>query len=124
MHYLIWLLITATYSVALYAAETQSGALSYLVENDSSYIVWSLFGVLILGSLLSLTKDAKDWVPFLAELATYLGLAGSIYGFIVLFGGGFEDTARIAAGTSTALLTTIAGLGVMAMLSLYKQALK
>ena len=124
MHYLIWLLITVTYSVTLWVAETQTGALSYLVENDNSYICWTLFGVLALGSLLSLTKDQKDWVPFLAELSTYLGLAGSIYGFIVLFGGGFEDSARIAAGTSTALLTTIAGLGVMAMLSLYKQALK
>lgn len=124
MHYLIWTLITTTYSVVLYVAETQTGALSYLVQNDSSYICWSLFGVLALGSLLSLTADKKEWVPFLAELSTYLGLAGSIYGFIVLFGGGFEDTARIASGTSTALLTTIAGLGVMAMLSLYKQALK
>jgi len=124
MKILIWLLLTATYAVTLFVAENQAGALSYLVENDNSYIVWALFGVLGLGSILSLTKDKKDWVSFLAELSTYLGLAGSIYGFIVLFGGGFEDTARIAAGTSTALLTTIAGLGVMAMLSLYKQALR
>ena len=123
MRLLIWLLLTAAYSTSLIVAEWQAGVLSYLIQNDNSYICVVLFGVLALGSVLSITKDKRDWVGFLAELASYLGLAGSIYGFIVLFGGGFDDTARIAAGTSTALLTTIAGLAVMAMLSLYRQAL-
>ena len=123
MLFLKWLLLTCLYAVSIYVAESQFGALTYLVQNDVSYICYALFGVLGLGSLFALFGHVRR-VDYLSETSTVLGLMGSIVGMMFLFSGGFDDTARIGAGLGTAMGTTLVGIVVAVMLSLYSQVQK
>lgn len=119
MKVLPWILLTALYVVCAIVAE-RYGAISYLTENDSSYICYVLLAIFGAGSAFAVVGQIQR-VQYLSEVAPLLGLAGTVYGLIQLFSGGFEDVSRIGQGLGTAMNTTLMGVIVSIGLSVYVQ---
>ena len=126
--FLKWLFLSTVYIVLSTVSEMKFGAISYLVNNDVSYICYALvilfwIGLLRAGYQAVTGATTFRLLEYMCELSTYLGLLGTIYGLIVVFKDGLTDASAIGQGISTAMTTTMAGVIVMIMLSVYPHLL-
>lgn len=129
MQFLKWLTATLTYGVLISVGEIKLGAISYLIQNDASHLVWVIIALTLSGIAwcgIKASKGATTYprVDYLAELATNIGLLGTLVGLVILFSAGIGDSSDVLIGLSTAMTTTMAGLVAAIILSSYTVMLK
>lgn len=124
--FMIWWLLTVIQMIGLGVA-INFGAIEYLLEADVTKLSFVIFAIWVLTTLNigwnSFKKRDDFELPwFNAEICMSIGMVGTIIGFILMLSGSLGDIdpsnvesmkrviADMAAGMSTALVTTLAGL--------------
>lgn len=123
---MIWWLLTVIQMIGLGVA-INFGAIEYLLEADATKLSFVIFAIWVLTTLnigwISFKKQNDFELPwFSAEICMSIGMVGTIIGFILMLSGSLGNIdpsnvesmkrviADMAAGMSTALVTTLAGL--------------
>ena len=124
--FMIWWLLTVIQMIGLGVA-INFGAIEYLLEADVTKLSFVIFAIWVLTTLNigwnSFKKQNDFELPwFSAEICMSIGMVGTIIGFILMLSGSLGNIdpsnvesmkrviADMAAGMSTALVTTLAGL--------------
>lgn len=124
--FMIWWLLTVIQMIGLGVA-INFGAIEYLLEADATKLSFVIFAIWVLTTLnigwISFKKQNDFELPwFSAEICMSIGMVGTIIGFILMLSGSLGNIdpsnvesmkrviADMAAGMSTALVTTLAGL--------------
>jgi hypothetical protein len=128
-----WTLVVGIY-IALAVGHYYFGIGQYLLDHDTTYISWVIFGVFTLTTIhigkhihsLSAKRPIYDnemqidW--YAAEACMGIGMVGTLIGFLIILSSAFsnidvtsveqmkEVVGNIAAGMGTALLTSLVGL--------------
>jgi len=124
--FLVWWLIVVMQLIALGAA-VYYNAIPFLIENDSTrlsfaiIIMWG-FATASIGYRSYKGRDDFKTPWFVGESCMTVGMVGTVIGFMLMLGSSFAEIdpsnidsmkrviTDMAAGMSTALLTTLAGL--------------
>ena len=124
--FLNWWLLFVLQFIAI-SVSVYFGSFNFLLEHDSTYIsfvivaIWAVASLLI-GLRTFHDQHVKEAFWFIAESCMTLGMIGTVMGFILMLGesltsidpGNIDSMkaaiSSMAAGMSTALLTTLAGL--------------
>jgi len=124
--FLVWWLIVVLQLIALGVAVVYN-AIPFLIENDStklSFIIIIMWGVASasIGYRSYKSRDDFETPWFLGESCMTVGMVGTVIGFMLMLGSSFAEIdpsnidsmkrviTDMAAGMSTALLTTLCGL--------------
>jgi hypothetical protein len=124
--FLIWWLVAVMQTIALGIA-FYFGAIQFLIENDSTKLSFAILGMFTIASGLVGYRsykqiDDNDMAWFIGESCMTVGMVGTVIGFMLMLGSSFSqidpgdiESMRqviidMAAGMSTALLTTLCGL--------------
>jgi len=120
-----WLVVTI--QTVLVGIAVSFSAINFIIENDVTYLSFLIMSLLVIGSILIgyityKKQNNFDYTWFIAESAMTVGMIGTVIGFMMMLGSSFADIdpsdvnsmrkviSDMAAGMSTALLTTLAGL--------------
>jgi len=124
--FMMWWLVVTIQTVLVGIAVSFS-AINFIIENDVTYLSFLIMSLLVIGSILIgyityKKQNNFDYTWFIAESAMTVGMIGTVIGFMMMLGSSFADIdpgdvnsmrkviSDMAAGMSTALLTTLAGL--------------
>lgn len=124
--FMMWWLVVTIQTVLVGIAVSFS-AINFIIENDVTYLSFLIMSLLVIGSILIgyityKKQNNFDYTWFIAESAMTVGMIGTVIGFMLMLGSSFADIdpsdvnsmrkviSDMAAGMSTALLTTLAGL--------------
>ena len=124
--FLIWWLVAVVQVIAV-GIGIHYDAIPFLIENDITKLSFVIFTMWLCSTALvgyKVWKQEEDFDKpwFVAESCMTVGMIGTVIGFILMLGSSFQeiDTSNIesmrkvivdmAAGMSTALLTTLCGL--------------
>ncbi len=124
--FLIWWLIAVMQSIAVGVA-IYFGAIQFLFDNDVTKLSFVIILLWILATLIigyrCYTNNINFDLPwFIAESCMTIGMVGTVTGFMLMLGSSFTNIdpsnvdsmkqviTEMAAGMSTALLTTLCGL--------------
>lgn len=124
--FLNWWLLFVLQFIAI-CVSVYFGSFKFLLEHDSTYISFVIVAIWAVSSLLIgwrtfHDQSTKEAFWFTAESCMTLGMIGTVLGFILMLGDSLTSIdpgnidsmkaaiSSMAAGMSTALLTTLAGL--------------
>lgn len=125
--FLLWWMVVSIQAIAI-GVSVYFGAVEYLLEHDVTKLSFLTIALWVVGTALvgygSYNKLSTfyDTPWFVADSAMAVGMVGTVLGFIMMLGSSFVnidpgniDSMRLvitemAAGMSTALLTTLTGL--------------
>tara|TARA_B100001057_G_scaffold383664_1_gene389955 strand:+ start:1513 stop:1953 length:441 start_codon:yes stop_codon:yes gene_type:complete len=124
--FLIWWLVAVVQVIAV-GIGIHYGAVPFLIENDITKLSFVIFTMWLISSAsvgYKVWKQEEDFDKpwFVAESCMTVGMIGTVIGFILMLGSSFQEIdpsniesmrkviVDMAAGMSTALLTTLCGL--------------